>query len=332
MPRTLALFGASLLFCAALGEVGLRAAGFAPPAIGAAPATASRDAFQWAEPDPVVGWLNRPGVQHWPSPDAAPMTFLADHRRASFAGDTKPARARVVLIGCSYSAGLGIADADTFAWRLNAALPDARIENHATSGWSTWQALRRTAQILVEAREPPALVVYAYMGNHDQRNVARYEWLEGLQAARPGTHLVPPHVTLESDRLVEHPMQVLEPWPLEGRSASIALAHDLALRIAYWRSPEMRREVTRRLLVRFDEQVRAAGSRFLVALLADVDPEAGLDHFLSDHGIAHVDCQLPDWRDDASLHLPHDIHPSALAHARWAACLRDPVARSLAVE
>lgn len=325
MARTFALFTATLLLCLVLGEQVLRMAGVDPPPIGTGPAATDPAGFGWAEPDPSVGWLNRPGVQRWIPPNDAPMTFLPDHRRASWSGER--AGRRVVLVGCSYTAGLGVADADTFAWRLNDALPALRIENHATSGWSTWQALRRSEELLAEGGERPALLVYAYMGNHDQRNVSRYEWLEGLETTRPGTHLVPPHVTLEGDTLVEHPLTILEPWPLEGHSAWITLAHDLALRVQYRRSKELRRRVTERLLLRFDASARAAGTSLLVALLADVDPDSELPRFLREHEIAFVDCQLPGWRKDPALHLANDIHPSPLAHARWAACLAPALAQ-----
>lgn len=319
MARTFALFSTTLLLCLALGEGVLRVAGVTPPTIGAAPVHSDAPGFGWAEPDPDVGWLNRPGVQHWIPPNDAPMTFLPDHRRASWSGDR--AGARVLLVGCSFSAGLGIADTDTFAWRVNDALPALSIENHATSAWSTWQSLRRTEQLLARGGERPALVVYAYIGNHDQRNVSRYEWLDGLETSRPGTHLVPPHVTLDGDALVEHPVAILEPWPLEGRSAWVVLAHDLALRAQYRRPKELRRRVTEQLLLRFDATARAAGTSLLVALLADVDPDSELPRFLGEHQIAFVDCQLPGWRKDAALHLANDVHPSALAHERWAACL-----------
>lgn len=324
MARTFALFAATLLLCLALGEIVLRVAGVAPPPVGTQPAAPDAAGFGWAEPDAAVGWLNRPGVQRWIPPNDAPMTFLADHRRASWSGDR--AGARVLLVGCSFSAGLGVADADTFAWRLNDALPALRVENHATSGWSTWQSLRRTEQLLAQGGERPALVVYAYIGNHDQRNVSRYEWLEGLETTRPGTHLVPPHVTLEGDALVEHPLAILEPWPLEGRSAWLTLAHDLALRVQYRRSKEVRRRATEQLLLRFDATLRAAGTPLLVALLADVDADSALPRFLDTHGVAYVDCQLPGWRKDDALHLANDVHPSPLAHERWAACLTPALA------
>lgn len=327
MTRTFALFAATLLLCLALGEGVLRIAGVAPPTIGAGPPASEGDGFGGAERDPVVGWLNRPGVQRWIPPNDAPMTFLPDHRRASWAGERTGAHLRVLLVGCSYSAGLGVADADTFAWRINDALPALRIENHATSGWSTWQALRRTEQLLADPGEHPALVVYAYMGNHDQRNVSRYEWLEGLETTRPGAHLVPPHVTLDGDALIEHPLAILEPWPFEGRSAWITLAHDLALRAQYRRSKPLRRAVTERLLLRFDATTRAAGVPLLVALLADVDPDSELPRFLAEHDIAFVSCELPGWRKDEALHLPGDIHPSALAHERWATCLMPALAK-----
>lgn len=328
MARTFALFSATLLLCLALGEGVLRVAGVTPPRIGdapAAPAAPAAAGFGWAEPDPAVGWLNRPGVQRWVPPNDAPMTFLPDHRRASWTGERTGVR--VLVVGCSYTAGLGVTDSETFAWRLNDAMPWLRVENHATSAWSTWQSLRRVEQLLAEDTDPPALIVYAYMGNHDQRNVSRYEWLTGLETTRPGTHLVPPHVTLEHDTLVEHPLTILQPWPLEGRSAWVTLMHDLVLRVQYRRSKDVRREVTRRLLLRFDATVQAAGSKLLVALLADVDPDSDLPHFLDAHRIAFVDCQLPGWRNDAALHLANDIHPSPLAHERWAACLAPALAQ-----
>jgi hypothetical protein len=320
MLRNAALLAAAVFVSLVLGEVALRAAGRSPPPIGVGPAPAGGAGFGWAEPDAVVGWKNRPGVQRWTPPNDAPMTFLPDHRRASFAGDDRPG-ARVVLVGCSFTAGLGVADADTFAWRLNESWPALRVENHATSGWSTWQALRRAEQLVAEDGARPALVVYAYIGNHDQRNVARWQWIEGLETLRPGTHLVPPHVTLDGDALVEQPLAILEPWPGEGRSAWIGLAHELTLRARFHRSKEMRRRVTELLLLRFAAALREAEVPLLVALLADVDPDSELPRFLAEHRIDFVDCELDGWRRDDAVHLANDVHPSPLAHERWTACV-----------
>jgi len=48
------------------------------------------------------------------------MTFLVDHSRRSWEAPAKTAqRGEVLVVGCSFTQGFGIADEDTFSYLLN---------------------------------------------------------------------------------------------------------------------------------------------------------------------------------------------------------------------
>jgi hypothetical protein len=306
--RSLALALIALLVSLALGEGALRLAGFGP-----APAGEQGD---WGLSDPVLGWTTRPGVGHAYETGRVAMTFWPDGQRASSSTSDKPAKHTVLLMGCSFTAGLGVADDETFAWRLNELYPDVRFENHGVPGYGTYQSLLLLERLLRERRGPPPdLVVYGFIGDHVRRNVAALSWLQQIRSLR-ALYEVPPHVTLEGDGLAEHPPGLVAAWPFEYRSAWIRVLHDLWLARP---KPKKRNVVaTNQLIERMNREVEEAGSRFLVAILDDLPSRT--EAFLGEGHIPVVDCREPAFHRDAALRVGD--HPSARLHAEWSECLR----------
>lgn len=52
-----------------------------------------------------------------------------------------PRHHRALVVGCSYTFGLGVAEQDTFVWKLNEMFPDWYFENAGISGGSAYSAL-----------------------------------------------------------------------------------------------------------------------------------------------------------------------------------------------
>ena len=323
--RSLALGLVALLFSLALGEVALRVVGYRPRGTTTA---AGGDAPDWSAGDPALAWVNRPGIGHPDEPGRVPMTFWPDGQRASAPEPKQSASRRVVLLGCSFTQGFGIADDETFAWDLNQAFPDVRFENWGVGGYGTYQALLLLERLLREPGRTPDLVVYNFIGDHTKRNVASYRWIKSLKSST-ALYNVPPRVGVEDGGLATHPSQVVDAWPLERHSAWVVVLHDAWLRWRLRERDRQKEEATNLLLERLDREVREAGSRFAVVLLDDMPPE--IREFLDERKVPLVDCSKPSYKTDPQKYRVGGVgHPNGARNALWAECMgRELQARGL---
>jgi hypothetical protein len=171
------------------------------------------------------------------------------------------------------------------------------FHNLGGGGYSTYQSLLVLKQLVAEtdSSATPDLVIYGYIGDHEQRNVARYRWVTALTDSA-GHYLVPPHVTIADGRLTEHPLEIIKEWPLETRSSIITLLHDVALRLRFLGRSGQRRDATDELISRLQRVALDSGSRFLVVLLNNV--KEGLVPYLEKHQIPYLDCVNPAFETD----------------------------------
>ena len=133
-----ALVLASIVVSLAIIEIGLRVAGFEP----------RRDAVNvgfdsWAGPDVEMGWVNRAGTWKSAEPGNAPMSFEADGRRSDPAGNKPVSLPRVLVVGCSFTQGYGVADDQTFSHFVNQSLPSAELLNFGTGAYGSYQSRLR---------------------------------------------------------------------------------------------------------------------------------------------------------------------------------------------
>jgi len=310
------LLTVSLLLSLLAGESLIRLAGYAPNAF-RPPAGGT-----WSEPDPQYGWRNRPGVFASSEAGNVPMTFWPDRKRASRA-DPATGRPRVDMIGDSITQGYGVADEETFVWRLGAHMPGVSFENLGVGGYGTYQSL-----LVQQARaaEPPDLTVYGFFGDHQHRNVASLSWVRALRGA-DGRQIVPPHVTVADGALVRHAGRIEPAWPLEARSAIVTELHRAWQRFEFRGRRDHARPAVELLLGEMAATARRSGSSFLVLLLADA-PD-WLIPALAARGIAYADCRAPEFERDPALRIGGVGHPTAARHAAWAACLAPSVETAL---
>jgi hypothetical protein len=308
--RSLALFAAVAALCLGAGELVLRRAGIGPRG----PTPSAND----ARFHPVLGWKT-PAGSTVISTEAGheEAHFWPNGQRASWSVPDRPAVRTVLVLGCSFTEGYGVRDAETFTWRLNARYPDVRFENHAVSGYGTYQSLLQLERML-RNEKPPALVIYGFIGDHGRRNVATLSRIQRLRTSR-ALFIVPPHVTLDGDGLATHPLELIQPWPLETRSAWAAAAHELELRLRFRHRGDQKIEATHRLMLRLEETARRRSTQVWIALLANVPDET--PPFLRERGITAVDCVNPDYETDPAWRVGGVGHPSARQHERWAECL-----------
>jgi len=310
------LLSISLAVSLVAGESLVRFAGHAPNSF--APPAGGR----WSEPDSRLGWRNRPGVFESSEAGNIPMTFRHDRQRASGSSNVAGAP-RVDVLGDSITQGYGVADRETYVWRLGELLPGISFENLGVGGYGTYQSL------LVQqtrAGDPPHLTVYGFFGDHRFRNVAHLSWVRALRDAG-GHNIVPPHVTVADGVLVRHEGRIDAAWPLERHSAIVTELHRAWQRFEFRGRRDHARPATELLIAEMAATAKSAASAFLVLLLADA-PD-WLIPALAARGIAYADCREPEFERDPGLRIGGVGHPTAARHAAWAACLAPSVETAL---
>jgi hypothetical protein len=308
--RSVALFAVVAALCIGVGELVLRRTGIPPRG----PEPSAND----ARFHPVLGWKAPAGETLISTePGNRPAHFWPNGQRASWSVPDRPAVRTVLVLGCSFTAGTGVLDEETYVWRLNARYPDVRFENLAVSGYGTYQNVLQLERML-RNRKPPALVIYGFIGDHGRRNVATLAKIQRLRTSK-ALFLVPPHVTLSGDGLEEHRLAFIQPWPLETRSAWAASAHELWLKLRFRHRGDQKIEATHRLMLRLEEAARRRSTQQWIALLNNIPEET--PPFLREHGITAIDCVNPDYETDPIWKVGGVGHPSALQHERWTECL-----------
>ena len=297
-----------------LTEGGLRLLGYRPRNARPAGATAA------AMPDEELGWVNRPGIFFSPEASKVPMTFLADHSRRSWKAPTKiNERSEVLVVGCSFTEGLGVADEDTFAYLLNARYPYLMFHNFGTGGYGTYQSLLRMKQNLSSAdADNIALVIYGFIDVHMQRNVAVANWVRSLSSRRDH-YIVPPHVRLDKNGLKYYGPENISFWPLESQSALVTILANTWLDL-HLRNHGSQLGATTALIEQMNQLVLAHHKRFLIVLL-NPSPK-GVVPFLQSQGIDYLNCDNPSFdKVPSSFRLQGIGHPNASQNALWATCV-----------
>ncbi len=280
------------------------------------------------EPDPVLGWRNRSGAVVWPGRGRdrgrpISLTFWPGGRRAT-AGTPGPPRPEVALVGCSYTQGWAVSDAETFAWRLQERFPERAVANLGTAGYGTYQSLLSLERHFSVSSTPVELVVYGFIEHHEIRNVAPGGWIRRLATASAADRLAVPFATLGAKgELVRHAPEAYPGWFFDDELASVAF---LESSLMDWRHEERRSEaraVTERLLEQMRDTSLARGAPLLVAIL-EARPQARRHYlrWLAAHGIHAVDCTHPRSLDPAFL-VPGYGHPGRAIHSDWAGCIGD---------
>lgn len=142
-----------------------------------------REAVVDAGFDRHTGWKLPPSAE---IPESRPGEFSVIYRsnaqgfRSPHDFDAPKTGRRIALLGDSYTFGSGVPYGDTFAARLEAALPDTEVFNFGVGGWGIdqmWMALRHHAL----PREPD-LVLVAFIRQDFNRSLSAYRlghaWLE----------------------------------------------------------------------------------------------------------------------------------------------------------
>ncbi|MEZ4685917.1 MAG: glycosyltransferase [Bacteroidia bacterium] len=254
------------------------------------------------------------------------VTHNADSQRiSSFYPDTI-SKSEILILGCSYSYGMGVDDSATYAFRLQEKLPNYRIKNLAVPGYGTVQSYLQLKRH-IEKGDVPAFVILGYAGFHNERNVLTPSYRKHLHIGFEESdttlrqHLAMgsfPFVEKNDNRLVFREIRwqdVYQDWP--GRK-TFALVNALQTfsedKAAYKLQPEA---ATLQLIRMMDSLCQEQQIKFMVAGLTQDALTKSMLQLLEKEGIFAVDVSV-DLSDETYTNAPFDTHPNARAHTRYA--------------
>lgn len=318
----------AIAFCILGVELGVRLLGYRPRQVDDRINISVEPGGRFFELHDQLGYTHIPGSFHVTLPTG--YTFDVNHDSDSYR-ITRPLddyleeipRDELWIFGGSFTHGWSVDDNETFPWLLQRKMPDLDIRNYGVSGYGTVQAFVQLDSLLSEGRRP-ALVVAAYSSYHDERNTFARTRREALTR---WNHLGPlrqpvAEVHRDSIRIRLAEMSYIR-FPLSDR-----LAASFAMELAYNRfdlAASRSSEVTRRLFQLMARRCSDMGVPFLVAGLLDDDKTMSMISSLEASSIptANISVDL----DKAGFrNVPHDRHPSAVAHAEYADRLFEHVA------
>lgn len=273
----------------------------------------------------ACGWLPKPGVSYSRENPSALTTVWPNSQRAS-GPDYPPAPPHTIVLGCSYTFGMGVADQETFVYRLNAHHPNWAMANSGVIGYGTYQAWLRLKE-MAESGQLSAnhTVIYCFIGDHLQRNIMpRIFGKSGESADFVST----PYWDYSKTPPQEHPLQHLG---LPGEHLLVTIAFLSRCRAGWAGEASKKAAFDRRLgleayhdiVEKMSSLCQQRGWRFYaVGLDSSRDP---LEEWASQNG-CYKPTWAPDWIDanypDLALpvnHVAHNpaYHPAANVHAFW---------------
>ncbi|MDH3377377.1 MAG: hypothetical protein OEQ39_10510, partial [Gammaproteobacteria bacterium] len=166
----------------------------------------------------------------------------------------------------------------------------------------------------------PRAVLYGFIENHEQRNVASANWLENLARFSHRGHVSVPYATLEENRLTRQASEHYPAWPLRERFAVVASVEFAYARFIAKARTRQSVPVTRALLVEMHRLTRSRGIPFVVALLNfRADTRRRYMDFFRDQGIPYADCDFPLTRNEVVA--GEWVHPTGRVHSYYADCI-----------
>lgn len=266
MIRGIGKFGILLLISLASAEITLRAAGISPVPR-SSPATESR--LNYFKEDQRLGWYHRPGVKKiFPIKNEPPytVTILENGARATSKPHT-PAhdvlRRDLIFVGCSFTHGFGLNDEETYAWKVQAALPDWNVHNFGVNGYGTCQAYMLLKRLFESQKWHKPVVIYGFIDAHEERNVADYLWHSALSTLSSTGNVSLPSCMLDSSgSIVFNAVRPYPRFPLRHTLAVIPLFERLYLKFKGASLASQKRRITEELLVEMDAFTKSQSGHF----------------------------------------------------------------------
>lgn len=149
-----------------------------------------KESREIGEGNPVFGlqgWLNVPETSHLAGEDHKVLETIDEQGRRVTPYVANPSSYNLIL-GCSYTFGLGVADHKTFAWQIAEHFPDSQFDNYACPGYGTHQCRIMQRSILEKQPAKYSNIIYFFIEDHLRRNI-NFELMDDDHILKPWTRL-----------------------------------------------------------------------------------------------------------------------------------------------
>lgn len=270
--------------------------------------------------DEVLGWRGKEGkhtiAPYHPSASTIHMKILENGQRKT--SNKKINRNKeIVIVGGSFTQGWAISDKFTFPWLLQNKIPDFKISNYGTLGFSTYQSLLYLERVLPKSFGPK-YILYGFFDHHENRNVAESVWLKSISASSSRGHLKIPFATIDkNDNLLRHSPKSYPNFPFKTSSALITKVEQAYMNIKTHKRFLQKRKVTEKILLEMDKLSIKHSATFIVLMLSlNHEYKNHYSKFFQKNNLQYIDCNLFPITPD--LQVRNERHPNETAHAIWA--------------
>ena len=281
-----------------------------------------------AELVPRCGWVNRVGPNR--SETVALENVWPNGQRVSRPQMQKKATKRVLMLGCSFTYGMGLRDKETLAWLLNERFPEIQFDNYGVRRWGSYQCLMLAEYLLQERKEKYDQVLYFFIDDHVRR---QFLWnIHGLLKLN-NYFVVCPSVEKKGLDWQFRPSSSFN-WPGQDNLAFVYFARTLYLAQNVRRNlvsheqltPQDERiedeqgwQVVKECAARMNEVCRNSGAKFAVVTLTD-NTFVPTEKLKANKGwpCKVYDVSFPELNDP--LYRNHGqltLHPNFRAQQRW---------------
>ncbi|MBY0586961.1 hypothetical protein K2X85_07280 [bacterium] len=224
------------------------------------------------------------------------------------------------ISGCSFTHGFGVNDEETFPYLLQESFPTYRVTNLGIESGNNVQGYLQCHQMM-KAGPPPALVVLAFAGFHEIRNVSLRVRRKELAPLNPFMSDVwMPFARLASDGSIEVYRDRLRyrEWPGQRSWALVDLIDNVYAGQQLENSNKS--AITREVIQSIVELCRLRGSKFL---LAGIWPDArDTLAWCQENGIESIDISFDPVDVGFLTASKVDRHPGPKGHRHYADLLR----------
>lgn len=266
--------------------------------------------------DPQLGWINRPiAKQAFRVPGEPPhtVTILENGARASsLRTSIRDTRRDIIFVGCSFTHGWGLNDEETFAWKVQAALPDWNVHNFGVNGYGTCQAYMLLKRLFEREKWHKPVVIYGFIDEHESRNVADYLWHYVLSLlTSTGNVSLPSCMTDSLGAIVFNPPRPYPEFPFRHTLAAIPIFEKLYLKVQGASLASQSQVITEQLLVEMEAFTTARSGMFVALFFKSSQPRSShYRQFLKNRGSRIIDINLSDQKNTGRLTF-FDGHPNS---------------------
>jgi hypothetical protein len=265
--------------------------------------------------DQRLGWYNRPGAKQSFRLLGEPphtVTILETGARATSPSrtSTRDIRRDMIFVGCSFTHGWGLNDEETFAWKVQMALPDWNVHNFGVNGYGTCQAYMLLKRLFEQKKWYKPVLIYGFISDHEDRNVGNVFWHYVLSTLTSTGNVSLPSCMLDnSGSILFNPARPYPQFPFRHTLAVIPLFEKLYLKLQSSSLAGRSQRITEQLLVEMEAFTTARSVHFGVLFFDGQTRTSHYRQYLESRGSRIIHTNLPDQNIRALTFL--DGHPNS---------------------